>query len=258
MKQKQQPSNLSQEQLKSFQLDGFLVLRGFFDETEMEDVSIWIDQLSSQSHETGKQMNYFEDSLITPGQRILSRIEYFADYHDAFKNFILGERLVGVLSNIFSEPPVLFKEKINFKLPGAGGFAPHQDIQPGWDEYCPYFISVLVTVDKSTEENGCLELCSGHHNRGMIGKKWQALEGVELEGLQFKKFPMDPGDIAIFDCFVPHQSAPNLTSTQRRNLYLTYNKQGHGDQRRRYFEDKRISYPPDNERSSDQVYKFKV
>ena len=34
------------------------------------------------------------------------------------------------VADVLDDRPVLFKEKINFKLPGGGGFAPHQDIQP--------------------------------------------------------------------------------------------------------------------------------
>ena len=128
----------------------------------------------------------------------------------------------------------------------------------GWDEYAPYFLSVLVTVDASTEENGCLELAAGHHKRGMIGRRWQPLEGDELKGITFKQYPMSPGDVAFFDCFVPHRSGPNLTPVRRRNLYLTYNRKRDGDHRAKYFADKRASFPPDKERDPKKAYSFKV
>jgi ectoine hydroxylase-related dioxygenase (phytanoyl-CoA dioxygenase family) len=166
--------------------------------------------------------------------------------------------MTGRVAELFGEPAVLFKEKINFKLPGGGGFTPHQDIQPGWDEYAPYFISVLITVDDSTLANGCLELAAGHHTRGMIGRKWKPLEGHELDGITFVPYPMQPGDAAFFDCFVPHQSKPNFTDTRRRNLYLTYNRLRDGDRRQKYFDDKRKSYPPDNEREPGKEYVFRV
>ena len=69
---------------------------------------------------------------------------------------------------------------------------------------------------------------------------------------------MKPGDVAFFDCFVPHQSEPNLTGTQRRNVYLTYNRASEGDQRGKYFSDKRKSYPPDFEREAGKEYAFRV
>jgi 2-aminoethylphosphonate dioxygenase len=117
---------------------------------------------------------------------------------------------------------------------------------------------VLVTVDDSTLENGCLELSAGHHTRGLIGRKWKPLEGEELQGIEFKPYPMKPGDVAFFDCFVPHQSKPNPTRSARRNIYLTFNRAQDGDWREKYFADKRASYPPDNEREPGKVYTFKV
>jgi ectoine hydroxylase-related dioxygenase (phytanoyl-CoA dioxygenase family) len=117
---------------------------------------------------------------------------------------------------------------------------------------------VLVTIDDSNKENGCLELASGHHKRGLLGKKWEPLKDDQLSGVEFVEYPMKPGDVAFFDCFVPHQSKPNLTSVQRRNLYLTYNRASEGDHREKYFADKRKSYPPDLEREPGKEYSFKV
>lgn len=249
---------LSSQQLNDFRRDGFLVIRGLYDRREIAEVSRWIDELAARPAEPGKEMVYFEDSLKEKGKRILSRIEKFSDFHPAFRGFILDEKMTGRASELLGAPAVLFKEKINFKMPGGDGFKPHQDIQPGWDDYADFFLSVLVTIDDSTVENGCLELAAGHHTRGLIGQKWKPLEAAELEGITFVKYPMKPGDVAFFDCFVPHQSAPNLTDKPRRNLYLTFNRGGAGDHRERYFADKRKNFPPDAEREAGKSYQFRV
>ncbi len=250
--------HLTGRELEDFGRDGFLVIRGLYGPDEMRLVSAWIDELAARPPKPGAEMPYYEDSVTEPGKRILSRIEKFAEYHDGFRRFVAADKLAGRVSELLGAPAALFKEKINFKLPGGSGFAPHQDIQPGWDDYADYFISVLVTVDPSTVENGCLELAAGQHKRGLIGRKWQPLEGRELEGLDFVPYPMEPGDVAFFDCFVPHQSRPNRTASRRRNLYLTYNRAASGDHRERYFSDKRRSYPPDHEREPGKEYRFKV
>ena len=248
----------SEKEIASYRRDGFVVVRGLYDVREIRELARWIDALLAKGPESGKEMFYLEDSLLEKGRRVLSRIERFADFNAEMRGFIKDERMKGRVRELLEDEPELFKEKVNFKLPGGGGFAPHQDIQPGWDDYAPFFISVLVTVDKSTVENGCLELASGHHKRGLIGKKWEPLQGDQLKGVEFKPYPMEPGDTAFFDCFVPHQSQANLTRIQRRNLYLTYNRAGDGRHRERYFSDKRKSYPPDNEREPGKQYKFKV
>lgn len=251
-------SALSASQLSDYRRDGFLVVRGMYSAAEVRALSGFIDELQTRPRLPGREMAYFEDSLLEKGQRVLSRIEKFADSHDGFGRFVADEKMTGPCSQLLADRAVLFKEKINFKLPGGGGFAPHQDIQPGWDDYAPFFLSVLITIDPSTAENGCLELAAGHHTRGLIGQKWKPLEGPELEGITFKPYPMEPGDVAFFDCFVPHQSKPNLTSRPRRNLYLTYNRACDGQWREKYFADKRKSFPPDNEREPGRQYAFKV
>ncbi len=253
-----QNSVLTSRELTDFSRDGFLVVRGLYDASEIHELSEWIDEIASRRPEAGKMMAYYEESLAEKGQRILSRIEKFADYHEDLRRFVQAPKMTERVADLLGGPVALFKEKINFKLPGGAGFEPHQDIQPGWDDYAPYFISVLVTVDPSTIENGCLELSAGHHTRGMIGQKWNPLTSDELCGVTFTPYPMQPGDVVFFDCFVPHQSKPNLTGRQRRNLYLTFNRASDGDFREKYFADKRKSFPPDFEREPGKEYVFRV
>lgn len=248
----------SEQEMQNYHKDGFVIVRGMYSLPEIEEASSWIDGLIARPARVGKEMVYYEDSLLEKGKRILSRIEKFTDDHEGFYSLVREDHMIGRVSELLGEPAVLFKEKINFKLPGGAGFEPHQDIQPGWDDYADFFISVLVTIDESTVQNGCLELASGHHQRGLIGQKWQPLQGKELEGIEFKEYPMKPGDVAFFDCFVPHQSKPNLTNKQRRNLYLTYNRKSRGESREQYFSDKRKSFPPDHEREAGKEYKFRV
>lgn len=246
------------EDRKAYDRDGFIIVRGMYSPREVQAVSDWADELVGRPPALGREMVYYEDSLTHPGQRILSRIENFTDTHDGFKRLVTDRRMTGRVEALLGERCSLFKEKINFKMPGGAGFEPHQDIQPGWDDYASFFISVLVTIDSSTLENGCLELAAGHHKRGLLGEKWKPLTPEQLKGVDFIPYPMGPGDVAFFDCFVPHQSKPNFTSKERRNLYLTYNRACEGDSRKNYFNDKRKSYPPDNEREAGKVYKFRV
>lgn len=249
---------LTDADIRAYERDGYVVVRGMYSSAEVRELSEAITELASRAPSVGREMVYLEESLLSKGERILSRIERFCEYQPVLGRYIGDPRMIEAASRLLGDRAVLFKEKINFKLPGGGGFTPHQDIQPGWDEYAPFFLSVLVTIDDSTLENGCLELAAGHHRRGLIGRKWKPLEGKELEGIDFVPYPMSPGDVAFFDCFVPHQSKPNTTAQPRRNMYLTYNRAKDGDHRRRYFDDKRRSYPPDHEREPGKQYVFKV
>ena len=46
-----------------------------------------------------------------------------------FQNLANSKKLLNVLEDLMGGPCILFKDKINFKRPGAGGFRPHQDVQ---------------------------------------------------------------------------------------------------------------------------------
>ena len=152
-------------------------------------------------------------------------------------------------------PVVLFKDKINFKMPGGGGFKAHQDQQAGWGRYAPIFVTALVTLDAATEENGCLEIAAGRHREGMIGEEWCPLDENDL---RLQPVPTAPGDVIFFDSFAPHASRPNFSDAPRRILYLTYNLASHGDSRVRYYADKHASFPPDIERDAGKTYVFRV
>jgi hypothetical protein len=45
---------------------------------------------------------------------------------------------------------VLFKDKINFKMPGGLGFKAHQDRHAGWSHHAPIFVTAMVSVDPAT------------------------------------------------------------------------------------------------------------
>ena len=119
-------------------------------------------------------------------------------------------------------------------------------------------MTAMITVDRASEENGCLEIAAGHHKRGLIGEPWKPMTDAQLDGIDFVKLPTEPGDAVFFDSFVPHRSAPNRSGQRRRILYVTYAKAADGDRRERYFADKRRNYPPDIERQPGKSYEYKV
>ena len=71
------------------------------------------------------------------------------------------------LKQLFGETAVLFKDKINYKQPGEGIAAPHQDMQSNWSDFADFYFS-QVCIDENTIENGCLQVCSGYNKNGLI------------------------------------------------------------------------------------------
>jgi ectoine hydroxylase-related dioxygenase (phytanoyl-CoA dioxygenase family) len=190
-----------------------------------------------------------------PCRDLINRIEYISPFHAGFA--ALAEALCAPVGQLLGEPAVLFKEKINFKMPGGDGFKPHQDSQAGWDAYADYFVSVMVTIDEATVENGCLQLVSGHHRRGLF-RSWEPLTDDDMADMAFVPCPTSPGDVVFFDCYAPHASEPNRSDQTRRLYFATYNRASAGDHLARYYADKRNSFPPDIEREPGVEYVFRV
>jgi ectoine hydroxylase-related dioxygenase (phytanoyl-CoA dioxygenase family) len=252
------PLPLTRDELAHFAAHGWVKRAGLFTVDEAAEIAGWTDELVALPEVPGRHMVYYEDSVTEPGRRVMQRIEDFCPYHPQFDALVRGGRLMAAVEQLFEAPAVLFKEKINFKKAGGAGFEPHQDQQAGWTTYAPMFITALVGIDRATTENGCLEMATVPRVEGMVGDEWAPLTPEQTAAMKFEPVPTEPGDVLFFDSYAPHGSQANLTDQQRRILYLTYNRADAGDHRRRYYDDKRASFPPDVERQAGTVYKFRV
>lgn len=249
---------LNEEQIRHFKKHGFLVVRSLVDSETAGKLPQWIDDVVKLPLSPGKQMVYLEDSTVNKNGKTISRIEKFLDVHKDLDQFANSPIIKGAIEQLLSEPAVIFKEKINFQPPFGGGILPHQDIQAGWLDYAHDFISIAVTIDESTEENGCTEIDVNWNSEGLVGSLWEPLNDAMMQNIKFEKTPTRLGDVIFFDGFVPHRALPNQTDRQRRIMFLTYNPVSQGDHSEQYYTDKRKNYPPDNERDEGKEYVFRV
>jgi len=214
---------------------------------EVNDMTSWPDL-------PGRYWRYYEQDNL----ELLNRMENFFEYTRYCRQIIEHKSLLDILMVTMEDKPVLFKEKINFKLPGGSGFEYHQDQAAGWSEYAPIFWNVAIAVDECDEESGPIELAKHNETTRENLGDWKPLSEKALENLEFEAITMQSGDVVIFDSYVPHGSKPNLSGKPRKVMYLTYNQSQFGDLRSRYFSDKAQSYPQNCERRSDQSYVYRV
>jgi len=244
---------LDAQQMRFWKENSYLLFRGFLNENEQGLLKRWTEELAAWAETPGKWMKYFEKGSVG---RQLCRVENFIPYHSGLAEFLNDPRKLAILSQLMGEPAVLFKEKINFKLAGGKGFTPHQDA-PAFTTFGQnYHITMMVSVDPSTIENGCLDVVADYATSTEVlqqeadGTLSQAL----VKKLRWQALPMSPGDLLLFDSYVPHGSAPNRTDHPRRALYVTYNRQSEGSRRAEYFEHKRAHFPPECERIAGVDY----
>ena len=256
--------NLTDQQIEEFYKEGFLLVKNCFSDVEIAEMMTIVKKFNAKKPDDwkkGEEMAYYETSKINSDDRILMRVENFVNYHQIFNKVANSEKILGVIEKLIGEPCVLFKDKINCKKPGGGGFRPHQDKTTKWARFSSIFTSAMITLTESTIENGCLEVVQDFHKRGWIAGDPDSglLSEQQIKEMNFIKIPTKAGDVIFFDSFTPHRSNNNNSKELRINLYLTYNKKNEGDHRSEYFLEKRQEFPPDNERTEGlQIKNSKV
>lgn len=241
---------LNEAQKEQFNATGFVVIKGFFDGAAMQRLSAWLDELRDKAPGRNEEAKYYEKSSLT-GEDILVRVEHvLGDHNPGITKLLLSQDTIDCLTVLFGEPPVLFKEKINYKLPGCRPDKLHQDQAAGWNAYGDFYISMGIVVDENRKENGALTfLKSGNYDKKLMSAEWQPLSELDPpyqpEG-EYMLLEADPGDVIFFDSYVPHGSPANTGNRSRRNIFLTFNKQSDGDKRHQYYADKWAAYPPND------------
>jgi 2-aminoethylphosphonate dioxygenase len=229
---------LSCQQIKHYKECGFLVVPNLlqFEGISTNDISGWVTEISSWEKAEKKWLLHWEKMDGAPGGKQLCRVENFVDYHEQMGSLCRGA-LKNLCSQAFGEEAALFKEKINFKLPGGAGFAAHQDspaytcVGLGEDH-----ISVMVAVDDATLANGCLEVAAGVFVKDQVPLTADGVVEPETEKtMEFKPVVCPAGTVMLFSGYVPHRSNSNTSDASRRAMYITYNPVSQGDLHEKYY-----------------------
>ena len=216
-----------------FRRDGWLLVPGALGRGELDTIDDAVTELERWAHDDGPGLHHFEQ---TDSGAVIARSEDFVNDHDVLRKFICSGVVIDVLAELFGEPAVLFKEKINYKQPGGGGFAPHQDAAAY--RFVDHHISCMVPLDPATEASGCLWVAPGYEQGRLPTDDRGRIEPSAAAELNWRPVPVEPGDVLFFDSYTPHYSETNRTNRPRRAAYLTYNAASLGDHREQYYTDK--------------------
>ncbi len=220
----------------AFRRDGWLVLRGALPAAELAAIDEAVRSFAAGATAGGPGLHHFEQ---TDAGAVLARSEDFAA--DPVLGPFVGTSLVPeVVAALLGEPAVLFKEKVNYKHPGGGGFAPHQDATAY--RFVDHHVSCMVPLDPATEASGCLYVAPGFAAGRLPTDERGRIEDSVAARLDWQSVELEPGDLLFFDSYTPHYSDTNTTDRSRRALYLTYNAASLGDHRDRYYADKRAEF----------------
>ena len=230
---------LSIARRRQYESLGFLVLKNVFDAAEMRSLLAESERLLTD-HEDLINPNNLRCRYMAhheTGEPLFEVFDPVNDISPVCQRFCFDPRILSIVESIYGEAACLFKEKLIFKPPGALGYKLHQDIPLAWDGFPRSFLTVLIPIDPSSEENGCTEVFSGYHGDFLSSDDSVYMLPDDCVDLD-RRTPLvlNPGDIAIFHGLTPHRSAPNRSKQMRRVFYVSYNAQSDGgDQRESHY-----------------------
>lgn len=210
--------------------------------TRVPDVSVstlqrWVGEVASTPAGNGGCLQYKEMTDTGPK---LCRSENFVPCHSALRTFLTTGSMVAVASALLGEPAVLYKEKINYKLPGGAGYAAHQDA-PAYPLVRNH-VSCMVAVDDASAGNGCLEVASNSHREVLPMDERGCIARDAVAELEFVSVEVRAGEALWFHSRTPHRSGPNRSPVARRAIFPTYNAASEGNQRDAYYDAKRREF----------------
>lgn len=223
------PANpLTDRQIADYNRDGFLFVRNYCSKAE-------IDKLYKTALEDDAMRKNALDLNDQSGKKTRLSL-WFTPGNDVFGYLTRSEKMVNSVAQLLdSDSPVChFHSKLMQKEPKVGGaWEWHQDYGYWYNNGClyPLLASCLISVDRATRANGCLQVIRGSHLLGRIdhGKSGDQtgadLERVEaaLARMPLEYIEAEPGDALFFHCNLLHRSDQNLSPDPRWSLICCYN-----------------------------------
>lgn len=223
---------LSDTQLRSFDENGFLVLRGVLDDDELREVRAAADALCAldgdQVPEDWRE-DYRYGALVGAGVNTghkLCRLEYPLAKDRRFLAMVGNPAVLAVAAELHRDNLVLTWEDMVVKTPGSCEPVPfHQDDL--FQSRSSRVFSIGVYLDDSTEDP--LLVYPGTHRLGPLSESDVAAWVAEADGPPMR-VPVSAGDTIVHNVRMIHGSSAN-TSRLRRVVYLEFRtlEQVHSD-----------------------------
>lgn len=209
---------------KTYQADGFVVIRGFLSTDELGDLMNNLDRYIRDVVPRLPDGDAFYDDKTRPETlKQMNRIQqdaFFQEYLRHPRWTTTAERLLGEAAWVhgaewFNKPP-----NTNHATP------PHQDNY----YFCltpPQVLTMWLALDTVDEENGCLRYLKGSHRRGLrphnrtttLGFSQGISDYGDEDRAQEIPIPAVPGDVLIHHGNTIHRADANRSTSRHRRSF---------------------------------------
>lgn len=221
-------NRLNDEQLESYNNQGFLVIENFLDPGELEHWRQVTDEAVRERLASGGSLTNQGDPDTYYAQ-VFTQCLKLADTHAGMREIMLDPRigeLVGTLAGV--DGIRIWHDQALIKPPFGNPTAWHLD-NPYWSFFNPRSLSMWVALDDATLGNGAMWYIPGSHKTATFDNVGI---GERLSDL-FKKYPQwrevtpvacpCPAGSAVFHSgLTAHGAGANMTNKPRRAMTCAY------------------------------------
>ena len=233
--------DLDPDQVAAFGRDGYLVLPGVFDADEVAamraDADFILELIVNSSLANERQSRRLDIRRKLDGTMVVRKIQPIVDLGLALARFSADQRLLGPMSELMGDEPLLMEEKLNYKqpVPSMATFrVPADDdrfpIHNDWayykvNGYPKGIVSSALTIDECQEGNGPIRVFPGTHKRHIDHLRVR-------NGLEVPAGTVDPdrsvavlappGSVMFFHSCLIHTSSPNDSGMPRRVMIYSH------------------------------------
>lgn len=235
---KQSDTTLSEAQLKAFQRDGFVIVRGLADPSTCGQLREAIEAIMHPPLgpvEFEVDINYpgAPSHSDAPGGRTPRRLLNAYSRDAVFRSWATNPSLSGMIRQLMASDEIQLTQNhhncIMTKMPGYSSRTGwHQDIRY-WSFDRPELVNAWLALGEEYAERGAMQLIPGSHRSNLDRGRFDA-ELFLREDLPSNRqliesavqTQLDAGDVMFFHCRTLHFAGMNTTDTAKYSLVFSY------------------------------------
>lgn len=253
---------LSNETFKSYDTDGFIVVKNLFTKDSIVNARKELEEMTHSAKPQCESIYYEgairdylplsksndrkvkeplnlenlalgQDSENLPAIAVNQRASFvrkfmgFVNNYPTLKEISNNENLLSVIQRILGEKGILFQDMAMIKPPKGREKPWHQDHAYFNYPLTTKIVGVWIALNDTEPSNGCMHVITGAHLNGprihFMKRDWQICD-IEIRNANCTAVPMNTGDTMFFDSKLPHGTPTNYTNFQRWAIQLHYTK----------------------------------
>ncbi len=211
---------ITQEQLKHFEDEGYMILKGAFAKEEMDEL---VEKIDLHVEEHSKHLSTIGGSEKISRANEITFTTHLVKKDEKFQEFCSQSLFVELATKLLGHDVSLFWDQAVYKRPEtAKEFPWHQDNGYGL-VLSEQYVTCWIALEDANVENGCIWVKPRTHQDGIVEHVntpigYQCYFGED----QGMPVPMKKGDMLVFSSLLFHKSGPNTSNNVRKGYIVQF------------------------------------